>query len=225
MSKKRNRMKKNRIIVVDDHEIFRKGLRLVMSKFDHAEIVAEATNGQEFLDMLPSVEADIIFMDIQMPQMNGIDATIKALEMKPDLKVVALSMFGEEKYLQSMLEAGASGFMLKNIDKDKLYKAIEVIASGNNYFSEELLVFFTRKFLSKPKNSESMPKLTERELEVLKLIAQGKTDKEIADSLFISERTVNGHRANLISKTGSKNTVNLLVYAIKNGLIDLEKIS
>jgi len=124
-----------------------------------------------------------------------------------------------------MLEAGAKGFLLKNIDKDKLYKAIDVTSSGNNYFSDELLTFFTKKYLSKPKNSELEPKLTERELEVLTLIAKGKTDKEIADALFISERTVNGHRANLISKTGSKNTVNLLVYSIKNKLIDLDKIS
>ncbi|HBX50994.1 MAG: DNA-binding response regulator [Bacteroidetes bacterium RIFOXYA12_FULL_35_11] len=218
-------MTKKKIIIVDDHEIFRKGLRLIISKFDHSVIVAEATNGQDFLDLLPSTECDLVLMDIQMPEMNGIDATKKALEIKPNLNIVALSMYGEEKYLESMLEAGAKGFLLKNIDKDKLYKAIDVTSSGNNYFSDELLTFFTKKYLSKPKNSELEPKLTERELEVLTLIAKGKTDKEIADALFISERTVNGHRANLISKTGSKNTVNLLVYSIKNKLIDLDKIS
>ncbi len=218
-------MARKKIIIVDDHEIFRKGLRLLISKFDHSEIVAEASNGQEFLDLLPDKDCDLVLMDIQMPILNGIDATKKAIEIKPDLNIVALSMYGEEKYLESMLEAGAKGFLLKNIDKDKLYKAIEITSSGNNYFSEELLTFFTKKYLTKPKNPELTPKLTEREHEVLTLIAQGKTDKEIADTLFISERTVNGHRANLISKTGSKNTVNLLVYSIKNKLIDLDKIS
>ncbi|MBI5218862.1 MAG: response regulator transcription factor [Bacteroidia bacterium] len=217
-------MAKNKIIIVDDHEIFRKGLRMVLNKFDHSAVVAEASDGQEFLNMLSTTEANIVLMDIQMPVMNGIEATVKAMELKPELNIIALSMFGEEHYLQSMLEAGAKGFLLKNIDRDKLYKAIEVIAAGNNYFSEEFLVFFTRKFLSKPKDSKITPKLSDRELEVLTLIATGKTDKEIADALFISERTVNGHRANLISKTGSKNTVNLLVYAIKNKLIDLDNI-
>jgi len=215
---------KNKIIIVDDHEIFRKGLRMVINKFDNATVVAEATNGQEFIDLLSTTDVDIVLMDIQMPILNGIDACKKALEIKPELAIVALSMYGEEKYLQSMLEVGARGFLLKNIDKEKLHKAIDVISIGNNYFSEELLSFFTQKYFSKPKNPDLTPKLTERELEVLILIAKGQTDKEIADNLFISERTVNGHRANLISKTGSKNTVNLLVYAIKNNLINLDKI-
>lgn len=214
-------MSKNRIIIVDDHEIFRKGLTMVINRFAHSTVVAEASNGQELLDVLETTECDIILMDIQMPVMGGIQATQVVTEKYKDVSVVALSMFGEENYLQSMLEAGAQGFLLKNIGKDKLYKAIEIIAEGNNYFSEELLSFFTKKYINPDKNREDLPKLTKRELEVLSLISKGLTDKEIADKLFISERTVNGHRANLISKTGSKNTVNLLIYAIKHKLIEI----
>lgn len=218
-----------KVFIVDDHEIFRKGLIMVINKFNTARVVAEASNGAEFLEKIKTIEADVILMDIQMPEINGIDATHKAIAENPNLKIVALSMYGEEKYLQSMIEAGVQGFLLKNISKDKLKLAIETIASGGNYFSEELLSFFTTKYIHNQKkdltnrqagNTEA--KFTTREIEVLQLIAKGLTDKEIGEKLFISERTVNGHRANLIAKTGSKNTVNLLVYAIKNKLVIIE---
>lgn len=209
-----------KIMIVDDHEIFRNGLRMVINNFDHSNVIAEAANGIEFLEKMKTNKPDVVFMDIKMPQMNGIEASQKALELYPDLKIIALSMFGEEKFLQELLEIGVYGFLLKNIDKNKLYKAIEAVSAGHNYFSEELLMFFTNKYL-KDKKKENQVVLTKREMEVLELISEGLTDKEIGEKLFISERTVNGHRANLIAKTGSKNTVNLLIYAIKNKLIDI----
>ncbi len=212
---------KVRLIIVDDHEIFRKGLIMVVNKFKDVEVVAEASNGKEFLSILEKQEIDMVFMDIEMPLMNGIEATKVALEKYPELKIVALSMFGEEEYLKHMLDAGVKGFLLKNVSKETLERAILAVASGNNYFSEELLHFFTKKYISSDKPENDEIKLTKRELEVLQLIAKGLTDQEIADTLFISQRTVNGHRANLISKTGSKNTVNLLIYAIKNKLIEI----
>lgn len=211
-----------RIFIVDDHEIFRKGLVMVINKFGTAKVIAEASDGAEFLEKIRTVEADVVLMDIQMPVMNGIEATQKVLNELPNLKIIALSMYGEEKYLQSMIESGAHGFLLKNINKDKLRQAIETIASGGNYFSEELLSFFTTKYISNTKKENAEAKFTTREIEVLNLIAKGLTDKEIGEKLFISERTVNGHRANLIAKTGSRNTVNLLVYAIKNKLVIIE---
>jgi DNA-binding NarL/FixJ family response regulator len=210
------------IMIVDDHEIFRKGLAMVINKLKNVKVVAEAKNGKDFLEMIGKTKADLVFMDIEMPVMNGIDATKAALEKYPDLKVVALSMFGEEEYLQNMVDAGVRGFLLKNISKEDLCRAIQLISEGKNYYSEELLSFFTRKYIQPPKQQESSDaNLTKRELEVLQLIAQGFTDAEIADKLFISQRTVNGHRASLIAKTGSRNTVNLLTYAIKNGLVDM----
>ena len=211
------------IIIVDDHEIFRKGLAMVINKLKNTKIVAEAANGEEFLELIDKINVDIVFMDIEMPKLNGIEATKLALKKYPKLKIVALSMFGEEEYLLNMVDAGAKGFLLKNISKEDLYRAIQLISDGKNYYSEELLSFFTRKFASPSKPQEVVDiNLTKRELEVLQLIAEGYTDLEIADKLFLSQRTVNGHRANLISKTNSKNTVNLLTFAIRNGIVNVK---
>ncbi|MFH0866621.1 MAG: response regulator transcription factor [Bacteroidota bacterium] len=210
-----------RVMIVDDHEIFRKGLAMVINKAKNAKVIAEAGNGQEFLDIIEKEKVDLVFMDIEMPVMNGIEATRTALQKYPEMKIVALSMFGEEEYLQQMVDAGVKGFLLKNIGKEDLYRAMQLISEGKNYFSEELLLFFTRKYIQPPKQETSDINLTKRELEILQLIAEGFTDSEIADKLFISQRTVNGHRASLIAKTGSRNTVNLLTYAIRNGLVQM----
>lgn len=205
----------SKVFIVDDHEIFRKGFAMVVGSFDGIELCGEASNGKEFLDMIEGVAADLVFMDIKMPLMNGIDATKTALERIPGLKIVALSMFGEEKYLQSMIEAGAVGFLLKNVKRDELDVAIRLILEGGNYYSEELLSFFTKKYISKPETD-----ISKRELEILQLVAKGFTNQEISDKLFISLRTVEGHKTNLIQKTGSKNIVNLLIYAMKHNLIE-----
>ncbi|PLW99479.1 MAG: DNA-binding response regulator [Marinilabiliales bacterium] len=210
---------KVKIFLVDDHEIFRNGLAMVIGKLKYAELIGEASSGEQFLEALENNVPEIVFMDIQMPGMGGIEATKIALEKKPDLKIAALSMFGEEEYLQNMLEAGACGFLLKNITKSDLDQAIRFLNEGKNYFSPELLQYFTQRYISDKKSEESPVKLSDRELEVLQLIAKGYTDAEIGEKLFISQRTVNGHRANLISKTGSKNTVNLLIYAIRHKLV------
>ena len=155
-----------------------------------------------------------------MPNMDGIEATQKALEIDPKLKILALSMFSEEEYLEGMINAGAYGFLLKNADTKELEKAITAIASNKQYFSEEFIPYFTNKYMNKGKDDEKAI-LTKRELEVLNLVALGYTNQEIADQLFLSINTITNHRANLNSKTGSKNTVNLLSYAIKNKLIKI----
>jgi len=208
---------KAKIIIVDDHEIFRKGFAMVLSTFDFTELVGEASSGKEFLELIEKTEADLIFMDIKMPEMTGIEATKIAMESKQNLKIVALSMFGEEKYLQSMIEAGASGFLLKNVKREELEYAIHQLIDGKNYYSEELLSFFTKKYV----NHKDEDSISKRELEVLQHIAKGLTNQEISDTLFISLRTVEGHKTSLIQKTGSKNIVNLLIYAMKNNLIEL----
>jgi DNA-binding NarL/FixJ family response regulator len=212
---------KIKIMVVDDHEIFRNGLIMIINKLKYAKVVAEASNGNDFLDKLPDALPDIIFMDIEMPGMNGIEATKLAREKFPDLKIIALSMFGEDEYLQHMIDAGVCGFLLKNINRDGLDRAIRCVIDGKNYYSEELMAIFARKYVEQDKKAENDADLTKRELEVLQLIAEGLTDQEIADKLFLSMRTVNWHRANLIAKTGSKNTVNLITYAIKNKLVNI----
>lgn len=212
---------KIRIMVVDDHEIFRKGLVMIINKLKYANVVAEAGNGQDFLDQLAQQEVDLVFIDIEMPVMNGIEATRKAMETHPHLKMIALSMFGEDAYLHQMIDAGVSGFLLKNINKEGLDRAIHCVMEGKSYYSEELMAIFARKYAEPEKKNDPDAALTKRELEVLQLIAEGLTDQEIADKIFLSIRTINWHRANLISKTGSKNTVNLITYAIKNNLVKL----
>ena len=213
--------KKVKIVIVDDHEIFREGLRVFINSTDYAEVVGEADSGEDFLSMIVANQCDLIFMDIQMSGINGIEATKQALEKYPNLKIVALSVFGEERYLQAMLDAGAKGFILKKIKKNELELAIKLIHSGRSYYSEELLEFFTNKYIGKSKSFEPETKITKRELEILKFVAQGFTSVEVAEKLCISFRTVEGHKANLIEKTGSKNVVDLLVYSIKNNLINL----
>lgn len=211
---------KIKILLVDDHEIFRNGLIMVLSKLKNIEVVGEASNGLEFLNLLEEhKDTEIVLIDIKMPIMNGIDATKEALSKFPNLKVIALTMFGDDEYIDNMLEAGAKGFLLKNVNKEGLSRAIKAVSENHNYFSEELLSFFTKK----KKLSEKAPQqiaLTKREIEVLQLIAKGLSNQEIAEKLFISSRTVDGHKTNLIAKTESKNVVGLLSYALKHKLVD-----
>ena len=159
-------------------------------------------------------------MDIKMPGMNGIEATDKAIKKYPDLKIVALSMFNEDNYVDSMINSGVRGFLLKNINKEKLEKALETVYNGGNYYSEELWEFFTRRITHEEKPAENISKLTKRELEILKMISKGMSNKEIADKLFLSERTIIGHKSNILAKTECDNTLKLLLYAVKNKLVD-----
>jgi DNA-binding NarL/FixJ family response regulator len=214
-------MEKIKVFVVDDHELFRNGVIMVLNRMENTVVVGEAADGEDFLAKLNSIKPDIVFMDIKMPKMNGIDATIEALKRYPELKVIALTMFGEEEYLQKMINAGGYGFLLKNSSIDEIERAVNLVSQGKNCYSDELLSYFTKKYIKKTNLEEDDIRLTRRELEVLELVAKGFSNQEIADKLFISRRTVDGHKANLIQKTGSKNIVDLLVYAIKKGLVSI----
>ena len=209
------------IIIVDDHEFFRNGLKMVINRLKYAKVIGEASTGSEFLELLRQKEPDIVLIDIQMPVMYGIEATRRALEEFPDLKIVALTMFDDEEYVQSMIDAGAKGFLLKNITKEVLDQALQALQAGKNYYSPELWEFFTRKVVSEPKPEDEEVQLTRREKEILALICDGLSNKEIADRLSISERTVIGHKSNLLSKTNTKSSVGLLSYAIKNKLVEI----
>ncbi|RLD21704.1 MAG: DNA-binding response regulator [Bacteroidetes bacterium] len=209
------------IIIVDDHAIFRKGLRSILNRMEDITVIAEAENGRDFIKLLAIHNPDLVFMDVRMPVMDGIEATRSGLKIQPGLKILALSMFGEEEYLQDMIEAGVAGFLLKNVRKAEFQLAIKRILEGKNYYSMELIPFFTNKFIAKAKRNVSESHFTPRELEILQYIAKGLTSQEIADALFISRRTVEGHKANLIEKTGSNNILNLLIYAIKHDLVKL----
>jgi DNA-binding NarL/FixJ family response regulator len=211
-----------KIIIVDDHFIFRNGLKELLSEIPGVEVVGEAENGYEFLSLIESIFPDLVFMDIKMPGISGIETTRKALELYPDLKILALSMFGESDYVEEMLQAGALGYLLKNIGKTELLKAIENISEGKGYFSDEILVMVTRKvFNAKQVNKEQaiLKSFTKRELEVLKLVSQGMSNADIAKKLEISPRTVGGHRNNMLTKSGLKNTAALISFAIKHKVI------
>lgn len=208
------------ILIVDDHKLFREGLKTLLKNLDFINEIYEASNGNEFLKTIKNVKADIIFMDINMPEKDGIKATKEALELYPELNIVALTMFGDEEYYRGMIEAGAKGFLLKNSGIGEVEEAIKIILSGGNYFSQEILEKIIKGII-KPKKTQKNEELTDREREVLYLICKGHSNKEIATILQISKRTVDKHRENLLLKTGCKNTAGLVMYAIKNDLIDL----
>jgi len=213
---------KYKIVIVDDHDILRDGIKFVLTQTLQANIIAEARNGKEFLDLLDNYQPDIVLMDIAMPEMDGIEATKEALKKYPELKIIALTMFGDEEYYFKMVHAGARGFVLKKTGINELEAAIETVLRGENYFSNELLRNIILN-VNSPKIHRAVGSvhvnLTKRELEILQLICNGMSNIEIADLLHISHKTVDGHRNNLLTKTCSKNTVQLVMYAIKNQLI------
>lgn len=215
-------MKKPEIIIVDDHLIFRQGLKSLITSEDIASVVGEASNGKDFLELISQVKPDLVLMDIDMPHMNGMEATQKALEMIPDLKIIAFTMFGDEEYYYKMIDLGVKGFILKSSGINELEKAISEVMIGESYFSNEVL----RKIISnlgRKSNSKSNENanLTTRELEVLQQICLGLNNEEIAQKLFISPKTIKSHRSNLLEKTGCKNTPALILLAIKNKWVEL----
>ena len=208
-----------RIVLVDDHALFRTGLRGLLEHSTDHTVVAEAASGEEFLGMLQGLEADLVFMDFSMPGMDGAETTERALERRPDLRIITLSMFGEESYYTRMVKAGACGFLLKDSGIDEVIEAIYQVMTEGSYFSPQLLLSITRRMHLEATTLEDP--LSEREKEILIAICRGLSNQEIADELFISKRTVDKHRANILEKTGCKNTAALVVYAIRTGIVEV----
>lgn len=208
---------KIRVWLVDDHQLFRTGFRTLLNRLKGVEVTREAGDGAEFLSLLASEQPDLVFIDISMPQIDGIKATQAALERFPDLNIVILSMYGEKEYYVRLAEMGIKGFLLKSCDFNEVELAIDAIRTGDFYFSQELLqqMFISR---SDSHSQSQTDELSSREKEILVEICRGASNQEIADHLFISKRTVEKHRANLLLKTSSSNTASLVIYAVKNGL-------
>ncbi len=214
-----------KIILVDDHKIFRDGLKLMLDNFDSVSVIGEASNGQGFLELIEKQLPDIVLMDINMPGMNGIDASKIALQKHPGLKIIALTSFADDEYIEQMISSGVEGYMLKRSDLEDFEKALSRVSGGGSYFSEEIIKVIARN-LHKSKEhksvSENYSKLSDREREVLQLICNGLNNEQIAKELFLSIKTVEKHKSNLFVKTGTFNTVNLVIYSFKNRLVRID---
>lgn len=211
---------KLKICLVDDHNLFREGLKFLLSNSDLIQEIREAQNGKIFIEMLSYYAPDVVLMDIDMPIKNGIEATKESLQLFPDIKIIALSMYGNENFYTEMIDAGAKGFLLKNSKFEDVEKAIIEVYNGNNYFSNEILESIIKN-LNKKNNTKKDTELTEREVEILYNICKGHSNQAIADLLNISKRTVDKHRENILLKTGLNNTAELVVFAIKNKFFEV----
>jgi DNA-binding NarL/FixJ family response regulator len=217
------KIEKIKIFLVDDHDLFREGVKFVLSKSNNIEVVGEASNGADYIDLIKIQKPDVVLMDIDMPVINGFEATQRSLEIYPDLKIITLSMHGDQGHYQRMTELGVKGFLLKDSGSNQLRIAIEEVYNGRNYFSQELLMNIILKKDKSTPGQELIEQLdiSERELDVLGLLCKARTNKQIADELFISPKTVEGHKARLMLKTDTSNSLALVLFAIKNHLVEL----
>ena len=218
-------MNKIRVLVVDDHDIVRYGICSVLKSSADIEVVGEASNGVIAVQKYNELTPDVILLDISMPEMNGIETTRNIIKNHADARILILTMHLNEEYLNQVLSAGASGYILKNTDIGEMLNAIRSVAVGKQVFSAPISSIMTEKYVRsaqyKHEDGDSNgPNLTKRETEILQKIADGKTSQEIAEVLFISPRTVDTHRANLIQKLGVKNSAGLVRYAIENQLVE-----
>jgi DNA-binding NarL/FixJ family response regulator len=219
-------MKTITIAIADDQMLFRRGMAAIINGFNDMMVVCETDNGRKLLTFLETTtqKTDVILMDLSMPELNGID-TMKIIHEKyPDQKVIILSIHNEEKFVVHLIELGANAYLFKNAEPEDVENAIRGVVEKGFYFSESLMLTFQKRLNNKKTHvsvHDNIPiTLTIREIEVMNLICQELTAQEIACKLFISVRTVDGHRNNLLEKTGARNTAGLVIFAIKNNLVD-----
>lgn len=207
-----------KVLLVDDHQIVIDGLKALIDQYPgEMTIVGEAHNGNQVLALLTKVKVDLIFLDIHMPQMDGIEAASEVKRRWPATKIIALTMHDNDFYVKQMIEVGVDGYILKNAGKEILFSAIEVVMRGDRFFDPQAMDKLVTSLRRGPVGDNV--KITKREMEVLKCIAMEQTTNEISEKLFISTHTVETHRKNLLSKLQVKNTAGLVKYAIKIGLI------
>ena len=205
-----------RIAIVDDHKILRDGLKALIHEMENTIFEFEASNGLEFIRLLPNFNPDVVIIDISMPVMNGDEAVKQAKKIAPQLKFIVLSMHTDEHYFQTMKDLDVDGFIIKESDYNELELAINTVKKGGKYFSQQLLLNLIAQ-----KNEKSLNALTPREIDIVKLLSLGLSTLEIADKLNLSVRTIEKHRSELLLRTQSANSISLIIYAIKNGLISI----
>lgn len=212
-----------RILVADDHQLFRKGIVKLFSASPQIEIVDQAENGQEAIEKAKKLKPDIVIMDLSMPVINGVDATRILHKELPEIRVLALSMHCDKHYIKEALEAGVSGYLFKNCTYDQLIEAINTVYQGEKYLSAKITEVLIRDYLSKEEEvHDNSEELSERESNILKLVAEGKSTREISDVLFISVKTIGTHKQHILEKLNIKSTAGLIKYAIKKGIVGLE---
>ena len=224
-------MKKTRLLIVDDHSVVRDGIRSVLRSSTEFSIVGEAENGEQAVELAQRLKPDVVIMDISMPKVNGIEATAMMKQHDPDIKIVILTVHEDEEYVYQILRAGANGYVLKSAGKKEIFAAIKSAISGERFFSPGISTMIIDGFVRRAKEQSPKPEpipthseqlLTKRETEVLQYIAQGYTNRKIAEELFLSIRTVNTHRTNLMQKLNIHDTARLVRYAIETGLVKLK---
>ena len=213
-----------KILLADDHKIMRDGLRTLIEKENGMEVVAEAEDGRSAVKQARKIVPDIVIMDITMPDLNGIDATRAIIEDASGVKIIALSMHSDRRFVSGMLEAGASGYLLKDSAFEELATAIRAVVANQIYLSPKIADIVVKRFVSKSTSTErsAFTELTKREREVLQLLAEGVSTKEIAGRLNLSVKTVETHRANIMAKLDIHTISELVKYAIREGLTSLE---
>ncbi len=207
-------------LVADDHKIFREGLKLALSDDPGISCVGEAGNGKEVLDLLHRLKPDVILLDIKMPEMDGIETVKRIRETDPDVKLVMITMYEDEHFIIHLMEAGANGYLIKNAEPEEIKAAIHTAHHTGHYFNDYVSNVLLRKVIKKDERRKPEIRLSDRELQVLTLICQECTASEIGKQIFLSARTVEGIKSGLIEKLGVRNTAGLVVYALKNGVIE-----
>jgi len=216
---------KIKVLLADDHKIFRDGLRSLIEKEPEMEVVAEAENGRKAARLAEKLAPDVIIMDVSMPDMNGIEATRTITSATPDVKLIALSMHSDRRFVLGMLEAGAAGYLLKDCAFEELAGAIRQVARGNSYLSPKIADVVVKGYLNKGTQfaPEEVSPLTSREREILQLIAEGLSTKEIASHVCLSIKTVETHRRNIMEKLNIRSIAELTKYSIREGLVTLDR--
>ncbi|MGI9861647.1 response regulator transcription factor [Moorella naiadis] len=208
-----------RLLLVDDHTLIRKGLRLLMASWEGFEVVGEASNGQEAIELALELRPNIVLMDIYMPRMNGLEATRRLKALLPEVKVVILTVADDDEAFRAALEVGAEGYLLKTVEPQHLYYLLQEVARGE----VPLAAALTKKILPQLKATEKSDPLSPREKEVLTLVAQGLSNREIAGRLFLSENTVKNHLRSILEKLQTKNRQQAVHYALQQGLVKLKE--
>lgn len=214
-------MGKIKLGLTDDHLLFRRGLASILATYEQIQLVLQTSSGPELLEQLQHTELDVVLLDLEMPEMNGIQTAEALREQYPDLKILILSMYDDDHFIQHLMEVGANGYLLKDAEPDEVVQAVVATAKNGFHFSERVSKVVLQGLANKKKVKpifRNQIRLTKRELQVLQLICEEQTNNEIGEQLFLSPRTIEGYRNRLLEKTGVRNTAGLVVFAIRNEL-------